>query len=378
MDRSLGENLIFIISQPRAGSTLLQRILGNHPDLHTVSEPWLMLHPFYCLECQGFRAEYNEVVAQSAVQNFLGTLPNREDEYFEGVRRMYTYLYESSLATAGKRYFLDKTPRYYFVIPQLYRTFPKAHFLILYRNPLAVLCSIISAWAKENWFALFQFKHDLIRAPGLLNEGIQFLGERAMVVHYEELVVNAERGIQDICKTIEEFRFIWEGKSFSVKASAGLVAIDKHVKDSTKLMSAADSACYIAKERGRNTIHLYQFDDEAISKRHSEMVWVSRINEALLRNQFELYFQPIIHRKDTDCCSFIEFLLRLRQPGQNDNEAMVLPGAFIPAAERYDLMLNIDRWVTKNALDWLSKNSHRHPQLKSLYQTSQIVVYMFL
>jgi hypothetical protein len=202
MDRSLGENLIFIISQPRAGSTLLQRILGNHPDLHTVSEPWLMLHPFYCLECQGLRAEYNEVVAQSAVQNFLGTLPNREDEYFEGVRRMYTYLYESSLTTAGKRYFLDKTPRYYFVIPQLYRTFPKAHFLILYRNPLAVLCSIISTWARENWFSLFQFKHDLIRAPGLLNEGIQFLGERAMVVHYEELVGNAERVIQDICKTI--------------------------------------------------------------------------------------------------------------------------------------------------------------------------------
>ena len=202
MSESKVNNLVFLISQPRAGSTLLQRILGAHPEIHTVSEPWLMLHPFYCLECQGFRAEYNEVVARSAVQNFLGTLPNREDEYFEGVRRMYTYLYERSLSTADKRYFLDKTPRYYFVIPQLYRTFPKAHFLILYRNPLAVLCSIISAWAKENWFALFEYKHDLIRAPGLLNAGIQFLGERATVVHYEELVGNPEGVIRDICNTI--------------------------------------------------------------------------------------------------------------------------------------------------------------------------------
>lgn len=196
-------NLIFLISQPRAGSTLLQRILGAHPEIHTVSEPWLMLHPFYCLECQGFHAEYNEVVARSAVQNFLETLPNREDEYFEGVRRMYTYLYERALSSADKRYFLDKTPRYYFVIPQLYRTFPKAHFLILYRNPLAVLCSIISAWTKENWFSLFQFKHDLIRAPSLLNAGVLLLGERATVIRYEELVGNPEGVIGDICSTLE-------------------------------------------------------------------------------------------------------------------------------------------------------------------------------
>jgi len=202
MDRSLGENLIFIISQPRAGSTLLQRILGSHPDIHTVSEPWLMLHPFYCLQSQGFRAEYNETIARGAVHHFLQKLPNREEEYYQGVRCMYSYLYGRSLSTADKRYFLDKTPRYYFVIQQLYRTFPKAHFLILYRNPLAVLTSIIKTWTKENWFYLFQFKHDLIRAPDFLDEGIKTLGENATVVYYEELVRNPDKVIRDVCNTI--------------------------------------------------------------------------------------------------------------------------------------------------------------------------------
>jgi diguanylate cyclase (GGDEF)-like protein/PAS domain S-box-containing protein len=169
---------------------------------------------------------------------------------------------------------------------------------------------------------------------------------------------------RDMLKLIEEFRFIWEGKSFSIKASAGLAVINEHVEDDARLMSMADSACYIAKERGRNRIHLYEPDDKHIAKRHSEMIWVSRLNEALMRNQFELYFQPIIHRGDTSCCRFIEFLVRLNQPEYGENDFVTLPGAFIPAAERYDLMPQIDRWVTQHAFKWLVKHSAQHPGLE--------------
>lgn len=195
----LGESLIFIISQPRAGSTLLQRILGSHPDVHTVSEPWLMLHPLYTLRSEGYQAEYDEYIARVAVQEFLQMLPGGEDEYFEGMRRMYTYLYKCVLAGSGKRYFLDKTPRYYFIIPELYRVFPKAHYIILLRNPLAIFCSVLKTWIKEDWFSLYKFRHDLIRAPRLLLEGKEFLRERGAIVHYEQLLRDPEGQVRQIC-----------------------------------------------------------------------------------------------------------------------------------------------------------------------------------
>ena len=197
-----GQNLIFLISQPRAGSTLLQRILGSHPDIHTVSEPWLMLHPLYALRNDGHQAEYNAHKALNASEGFLQQLPSAEHEYIEGVRRMYSYLYGRAQVSSGKRYFMDKTPRYYFIIPELYRTFPEAHFVILLRNPLAALCSRLRTRIKENWFALYNGRHDLVRAPRLLIEGIEVLGERGMLVHYERLVSNPESEVKGICRRL--------------------------------------------------------------------------------------------------------------------------------------------------------------------------------
>lgn len=192
-------NLIFLISQPRAGSTLLQRMLGSHPDVHTVSEPWLMLHPLYALRAKGHQAEYNAYVARSALRGFLQQLPGREDDYIEGVRRMYTYLYEQALAGSAKRYFLDKTPRYYFIIPELYRTFPQAQYIVLLRNPLAVLCSVLNTWVREDWFRLHTYGHDLVRAPRLLAEGLSALGEQGVAVHYEQLVRDPGNETRRVC-----------------------------------------------------------------------------------------------------------------------------------------------------------------------------------
>ena len=197
-----GENLIFLISQPRAGSTLLQRMLGSHPDIYTVSEPWLMLHPLYGLRVEGHKAEYNVPLAWEGLQTFFRALPNGEKDFIEGMRRMYSYLYSKALAASGKRYFLDKTPRYYFVIPELYHVFPKAHYIILLRNPLAVLSSIINTWVKH-WFSLYNHKHDLLQAPHLLLNGKEALGDKVIVVHYEELVKNPESEMRRISDKLE-------------------------------------------------------------------------------------------------------------------------------------------------------------------------------
>jgi hypothetical protein len=197
-----GEGLIFVISQPRAGSTLLQRMLGGHPDIHTVGEPWLMLYPLYALRPQGYEAEYSAPTAQPAVHEFLSTLPNGEEEYIEGVRRMCTYLYGLAQEASGKRFFLDKTPRYYLIIPELIRTFPEAYYIILFRNPLSMLGSIVNTWIKNQWSWLFYFKNDLIRAPRLLVEGARLLGERGLVIRYEQLVTKPEDEMRRVCEML--------------------------------------------------------------------------------------------------------------------------------------------------------------------------------
>ena len=194
-----GESLIFLISQPRAGSTLLQRMLATHSDIYTTSEPWLMLHPLYALREKGFEAEYNSDSALGAVRDFLSTLPEGEETYWEALRRAFSYLYDRALAGTGKKFFLDKTPRYYFTIPELYRVFPKAKFIFLLRNPLAVLASILETWVKDSPFGLSHFRHDLLTAPRRIAEGTELLKSKAIVVHYEKLVKDPETTLQELC-----------------------------------------------------------------------------------------------------------------------------------------------------------------------------------
>jgi hypothetical protein len=195
-----GENLIFLISQPRAGSTLLQRILGSHPEIHTLSEPWVMLHPLYALRSEGYTAEYGASKAHTALRTFLQALPQEEEEYVQGLRRMLSHLYSQALAGSGRRLFLDKTPRYYLVISDLVRVFPQARFILMLRNPMAVLASIVSAWTTWSWLTLFKYKQDLLQAPALLLEGIDLLGENAIVVRYEHLVQEPESEVRRICE----------------------------------------------------------------------------------------------------------------------------------------------------------------------------------
>lgn len=194
----LGNNLIFLISQPRAGSTLLQRILGSHSDIHTVAEPWVMLHPLYALRDKGYEAEYNAQVSRSALVNFVDGLPGGRECHVVGVRRMCSYLYDQALVGSGKRLFLDKTPRYYLIIPELCQVFPSAHYIILLRNPLAVLCSIIDTWVKGDWLKLYNYKYDLLDAPSLLNDAIQRV-PNLLVVHYEQLVNDSHTEVNRLC-----------------------------------------------------------------------------------------------------------------------------------------------------------------------------------
>ncbi|MCF6282116.1 MAG: EAL domain-containing protein [Candidatus Polarisedimenticolaceae bacterium] len=152
---------------------------------------------------------------------------------------------------------------------------------------------------------------------------------------------------------VNEFRFNWEGKIFSVGLSIGLVVIDEKSTDVSSLLSTADAACYSAKDSGRNRVHVYDTSNSEAARRRGEMQWLPRIHRALEQNMFELYGQRIeASDPDSDAPPHIELLLRMHEEGG----VVIGPGAFIPAAERYNLMSTIDRWVVENGLEYLATN----------------------
>ena len=159
-------------------------------------------------------------------------------------------------------------------------------------------------------------------------------------------------------KSIKSLRFSWEGKCLNVAASIGVVELDHLTPGPAVALSAADVACFAAKESGPNRIHVYgsASDTSGAGNRLQEMHWVSRINDALEEDRFELYYQPIVPiGENKDRRGHYELLLRMR----GEDGEVIEPGAFIPAAERYNLMPMLDRWVVRTALSKLA-NLDRH------------------
>jgi diguanylate cyclase (GGDEF)-like protein len=163
--------------------------------------------------------------------------------------------------------------------------------------------------------------------------------------------------IEDACRVAEKlretvcrYRFLWESRVFTVGASIGVVPIDGDALDSGSLLSAADAACYLAKGAGRNQVRVFRADAEEVRKRRTEMSWVTRINSALEEHRFRLRYQPIASlKRRSDVVDHLEMLIYMI----DEHGERVGPDAFIPAAERYDLMPAIDRWVIDTALRFM-------------------------
>lgn len=158
------------------------------------------------------------------------------------------------------------------------------------------------------------------------------------------------RMVERIREEMQAMPFIWEDKRFATRFSMGVVPIDRASGNLQELFSTADSACYLAKEAGRNRIHLYRPDDADIARRHGEMQWVHHINSALEEGRFTLYYQAIapLQRGHRARCG--EILVRMLDP----EGKLIPPMSFIPAAERYNLMGQVDRWVIRNTLQVLA------------------------
>jgi diguanylate cyclase (GGDEF)-like protein len=168
------------------------------------------------------------------------------------------------------------------------------------------------------------------------------------------------RVTERIFDAVKKFRFAWEGRTFSCGVSIGVAVLDPEMESPHNVLSAADTACYVAKDMGRNRLHIYRPYDEEISRQRGEMRWVNRIETAIQQERFSLMQQTIMSL-DTEAVGdeHMEILLRM----QDEQGGLILPGAFIPAAERYNLMPSLDRWVIRNTFSWLADNPARLEEL---------------
>ena len=163
---------------------------------------------------------------------------------------------------------------------------------------------------------------------------------------------NARALAEAIRDEIAQFKFCWEKQVFNIGVSIGVVEINEHSLSDTEILKQADSACYTAKDAGRNRVHLYEPEDQMLAQREGDMRWVSEINSALDENRFILFGQIIEPLQNSHLKPDVEVLVRMVDREGN----YVPPGAFLPAAERYQLSSRIDQWVVDNAFAWLEQN----------------------
>jgi len=203
---------------------------------------------------------------------------------------------------------------------------------------------------------LKQLAHQLAREIRSSDVLARLGGDEFGIVLESCSVDRARRVADSLRRLIKDFRFAWQNRSFEIGVSIGLVPIGADAGKVTDALAAADSACYVAKDEGRNRIHVYQPDDSALAQRQGEMQWVHRLRLGLETDSFELYCQAIVpvSAGNPDQARFYEVLVRMRE------QDLVLPTAFIPAAERYHLMPAIDRRVIESVFSQLRRCAARY------------------
>jgi len=172
---------------------------------------------------------------------------------------------------------------------------------------------------------------------------------------------------EDVVRKVHDYRFVWKDKIFTIGVSVGLVEIGRESGTMEEVMSAADSACYVAKRQNGlgNHVHVYSARDEAVARQRGEIHWLQKLQTALKEHQFELLAQPIVAVLPSlrDDGPALEVFLRLRDEHVPDG---ISPVEFLRAAERYRLMVDVDRWVVQTALTALGRGGIRLPEGRSL------------
>ncbi len=189
---------IFLLSLPRSGSTLLQRILAKHTSIDTAAEPWVLLPLVSTMRREGIYTNYDQNAVVDAIRDFYTAMPGGRAAFTGALRDLALRLY-TDRARPGARYFLDKTPRYHLILDEIFELFPDARFVFLWRNPLSVIASMLDTWHRGHWYLYF-FKIDLYEGFERLFAGHEKYENRAFSIRYEDLISEPELSCKDLCR----------------------------------------------------------------------------------------------------------------------------------------------------------------------------------
>lgn len=190
----------------------------------------------------------------------------------------------------------------------------------------------------------------------------RFGGDEFALLMVDCSLQQAQQKLHEILQEIRQLKFSYDGYSFTMTASIGLVEINT-TSSLVELLKQADSACYAAKEAGRDRLHLFSDDDSQLAQRSDEMRWVSRIQSALNQQKLVLYSQPIQSVTTTQHHTHRELLIRMVA----DDGSVISPGKFLPAAERYNLAAAIDMWTIEHVVTRLSQAAARGQDITGIY-----------
>jgi len=173
---------------------------------------------------------------------------------------------------------------------------------------------------------------------------------------------DGQKIIQKLHEELKQFTFHWEEASYDLSVSIGLLPIDSQSESNATLFSAAETACNVAKDQGRNRIHIGSAQDATLTQRLSEIQWINRINRAFSENRFLLYYQTIVPINPIEMeGDHYEILIRM----EGDEGQIIPPGELLPAAEHYHLSPQIDRWVIRNMIGWLDDHPDQLEELST-------------
>ena len=193
---------LYIFSLPRSGSTLLQRVLAADSQISSAAEPWVLLPFVYALREQGVDAEYGHALASMALKDLFLELPNGKQDFLLAVGSAVRELYQKAAKNKEARYFLDKTPRYALIADEIIDIFPDGKFIFLWRNPLAIIASIVETWGEGKWnIALYRV--DLFKGLASLIDAYQAHPEKVLTIQYEKFVMSPEKELFRIAEYLE-------------------------------------------------------------------------------------------------------------------------------------------------------------------------------
>ena len=193
---------VFIFCLPRSGSTLLQRILMGHSKISSIAEPHFLLPLILATKKEGTLTKYSHLASYRGINDMINNLPDKKNEYYKYLNEFSSNIY-NALSKNDSIYFLDKTPRYVWVIPEIAKIFPEAKFVFLFRNPVQIYASILTTFSNNRFNKIYAFYRNMIDGNDLLSNGYNLLKSNSYKVNYEELILNPESTIKGLTNFLQ-------------------------------------------------------------------------------------------------------------------------------------------------------------------------------